>query len=173
MWEILLTLLILLLSILWWMASKQPCSPVADEEERVKFLLTLLVESRWSGLTYKLLHRHRHHRGLMNADVPMAAEPAAAAVAVALPALPLLPVDPLIPPLERPAMEEPAMAQPAAEPPEIPQTANTPLCPHCGHPMVMRRTRRSHGLVWGCAAHPQCRGTRRPGDRGDEPQQQP
>ena len=84
MWDILLTLLILLLSILWWRASKQPCSPVANEEERVKFLLTLLVESRWSGLTYKLLYRHRHHRGLTSADDPLDDDRAAAVSVVAL-----------------------------------------------------------------------------------------
>ena len=163
-------------------------------DERAKFLLTMLVESRWSGLTYKLLHRHRHHRGLMNADVPMAAEPAAAAVAVALPALPLLPVDPLIPPLERPAMEEPAMEQPAAEqprpamaPPAMEQPAgeqpefprwrqgppDIPLCPECARLMRMKRNRRNGGLFWGCMAYPEGRGTRRPGDRVDEQQQQP
>ena len=123
MWDILLTLLILilnslwwiagkLLDVLWWMTSRQPCSPVVSEEERVKFLLTLLVESRWSGLTYKLLYRHRHHRGLTSADGPLAANRAAAASDVT----PQL---------------------------EIPPTAGVPRCPRCDQPMLMRRNRRT------------------------------
>ena len=151
-------------------AGNKPCPPVTDQ--RVKFLLTMLVESRWSGLTYKLLHRHRHHRGLMNAGVPVAADPAAAAVVVGPPAPPLPAVDLPIPPnMEQPAMEQPAMEQPAAAPPEIPPTANIPLCPQCGRPMLMRRNRRNHGLFWGCVAYPGCRGTRRPGDTGYDQRQ--
>ena len=174
MWEILLTLLILLLSILWWMASNQPCSTVTDEEERVKFLLTLLVESRWSGLTYKLLYRHRHHRGLTSADDPSAADRAAAASGVAPTALTSPAVDRQV---VRRRRTPPSNVQPV-EQPEIPPTiildpgastsmAAIPLCPQCNQLMRMKHNRRNGGLFWGCMAYPVCKGTRRPGDPGD------
>ena len=31
-------------------------------------------------------------------------------------------------------------------------------CPDCGGPMVSRKS--AHGVFWGCAAFPTCRGTR-------------
>ena len=169
MWDILLPLLIVLLSILWWMASKQPCSPVTDEEERVKFLLTLLVESRWSGLTYKLLYRHRHHRGLTSADDPLVADRAAAASVVAPPAQtsPAVYRQVVLSSSSSSRRTPPNNVQPV-EQPEIPRTAGIPLCPQCNQPMLMRRNRRNLGLFWGCVAYPACRGTRRPGDTGGD-----
>ena len=165
MWDILLTLLILLLRILWWIASKPPCSPVANEEERVKFLLTLLVESRWIGLTYKLLYRHRHHRGLTSADDPLGDNGAAAASVLA--------VDRQVvrrrrTPLSLTLWTDAAWTHAGAEQPEIPPTAGSPLCPRCHQPMQMKRNRMNHGLFWGCVAYPACKGTRRPGDTGDD-----
>ena len=149
------------------MASKQPCSPVTDEEERVKFLLTLLVESRWSGLTYKLLYRHRHHRGLTSAEDPLVVDSAAAASVVARPAQTLPAVDRQLVRSSSSRRTLPSNVQPV-ERPEIPRTAGIPLCPQCNQPMLMRRNRRNLGLFWGCVAYPTCRGTRRPGDTGDD-----
>ena len=86
----LLTLLVVVLSILWqtWRSmSKPPCPPAAEEEGKVKFLLTKLIESRWSGLAFKLLYRRRHRRGLMIADDPLEAGRAAAARARVTPEL--------------------------------------------------------------------------------------
>ena len=77
----LLTLLVVVLSILWqtWRSmSKPPCPPAAEEEEKVKFLLTKLIESRWSELAFKLLYRRLLHLGLMIADDPLEADRAAA-----------------------------------------------------------------------------------------------
>ena len=142
MWEILQALLILLLSILWWMANRKPCQPVTDEEERVKFLLTLLVESRWSGLSYKLLYRHRHHRALTNAD-DLSEDSHAGAVSPSIP---------------------PDNSQ--WDGGWTPRMAVIPTCPVCYLPMLMRRNRTNHGLFWGCAEFPECRGTRRLGDTG-------
>ena len=167
MWDILLALLILLLdilrwiaskllNILWWITSKQPCSSVANGEERVKFLLTLLVESRWSGLTYKLLYRHRHHRGLMSADDPLDDDSAAAASVLA--------ADRQVvrrrrTPLSLTFWTDAAWTHAGA---------GRPLCPRCNQPMQMKRNRMNHGLFWGCVAYPACKGTRRPGDTGDD-----
>ena len=86
----LLTLLVVVLSILWqtWRSmSKPPCPPAAEEEEKVKFLLTKLIESRWSELAFKLLYRRLLHLGLMIADDPPKGDRAAAARAKVTPEL--------------------------------------------------------------------------------------
>ena len=184
MWEVILALLIVLISILWRMASSQRCSPKADEEERVQFLLTMLVESRWSGLTYKLLWRHRLHRGLTSADALTAMDSRAQAASAVVPPMPTSPaVDPFRPHLVHVAVPmgqrlspshnewSAAPAAPLVEQPEIPAAAQIPLCPMCGSQMLRRRNRVNHGAFWGCPAWPMCQGTRRPWDTGDSPQQ--
>ena len=150
--------------------TSQACAPSAEteavEDSRVPFLLTQLIESRWSGLTYKLLYRHRHHRGLTSADDPMAADRAAAASVVVPPA----PTSPAVDLHVGLRLTPPNTVQPV-EQSEIPPTATIPRCPQCGRPMLMRRNRRNHGLFWGCVAYPRCRGTRRPRGTGDEQEQ--
>ena len=145
MWDVILALLVLSLSTLWWVASKLRRPPVTDDEERVKFLLSLLIESRWIGLTYKLLYRHRHHhRGLTSVDDRLEVDYATLAV------------------------DHATAASDVAQLSEIPATAVIPRCPRCNQLMLMRRNRRNHGLFWGCVTYPVCRGTRRPGDTGDD-----
>ena len=161
MWKALLALLTVLLSALWWMTKPGPCSTATDEGEQVKFLLNLLVESRWSGLVYKLLYRRRHCRALTSAAGPSTAGRTADASVRDLP----MPASPLAhQPL--PINELETLGQPV-EQPEIPQAAGIPLCPECKNPMVRRRNRSNHGLLWGCMAYPTCRGTRRPWGTGD------
>ena len=43
------------------------------------------------------------------------------------------------------------------------QPANSPSCPICQHPMVLRRARRGQNAgrqFWGCSKYPSCRGVR-------------
>ena len=190
MWEVLtalLSLLVVIISILWRRMSNQPCS---DEEEmdelsEVKFLLNRLVESRWSSLSYKLLYRHRHHRGHTSADAPLAAGSAAAA-SVSVQTAPTAPAEDrlygpftwnpdvprIAPPCSRWTQTE--IVLPEELPETSPPTRRTPLCPRCERPMIMRRNRTNKGLFWGCVTYPACKGTRqgswRPEDSGDDQQ---
>ena len=171
MWEVLLALLIVLFSILWWMGSRScpPAETEAAEEDRVRFLLGLLIESRWSGLTFKLLYQHHLLRtqlpGLTNADAPTATDGRATTASAAVPPAPTPVVDPggvrLFPPNN-------ALLQPQ---PEIPAAARIPSCPKCGAQMLVRRNRVNRGAFWGCPSWPMCQGTRRPWDTGDSPWQ--
>ena len=177
----LLTLLVVVLSILWqtWRSmSKPPCPPAAEEEEKVKFLLTKLIESRWSELAFKLLYRRLLHLGLMIADNPPKGDRAAAARAKVTPELISLARRSSAIARGQAAAASmgylPLPASPAvdpqvdvrATPPSSP--ASIPFCPQCHKPMLMRRNRTNHGLFWGCCQYPKCQGTRRPWDDGSE-----
>ena len=170
MLEALLALLVVAASFLLRrrMTSNAPCPPTTDEE-RVQFLLTMLVEARWSNLCWKLLWRHRHHRGHMSVvDQTAAGSRAAPASSASATAAPSTAASPAVDPLGLRLF--PANSALLVEQPEIPPAARIPLCPDCGRPMVVRRNRVNHGAFWGCQAWPMCRGTRRPWDTGDDPQ---
>ena len=173
----LLTLLAAFLGTLWlaWRTqSRAPRSAVTedegvfweDEAEIVKFLLTRLIESRWSGITFKLLYRHRHYHGLMSADTPPTGDRAEAARAQ-------------VPELVSTAvargraaassMGYPPISSAGIAPFRLPENdllrpINIPTCPYCRKPMVARRNRTNAGRFWGCSEYPYCRGTRRPHD---------
>ena len=163
------------------MASPQPCPAVTDEEERVKFLLTLLVESRWSALVYKLLYRHRHHRALTSAAGPSVADSAAvASVVLGLGQrsqyVPRGPTAPAVkqPPAVKQRATLPNDVKPVEQlerellaPPPIASEVSVPVCPQCSQLMVMRSNRMNHGIFWGCTGYPKCRGSRRLGPHAD------
>lgn len=44
--------------------------------------------------------------------------------------------------------------------PFVPSTENTPSCPKCGLPMVLRKRKSDGGSFWGCSSYPECRGIR-------------
>ena len=177
MWKALLTLLTVLISSLWRMASPQPCPAVADEEDRVQFLLTLLIESRWSALVYKFLYRHRHHRALTSAD-------SAAVARVVLgrgQSSQYVPRGATAPAVKQPpAVKDRAtllndvklaeavqLGTELLAPPPLASEASVPVCPQCSQKMVMRSNRMNHGIFWGCTGYPKCRGSRRLGPHAD------
>ena len=50
-----------------------------------------------------------------------------------------------------------------ARPSNVTGSSNTPSCPVCSSPMIMRRAKRGSNAgneFWGCSDYPQCKGTR-------------
>ena len=172
---LLVTLLVCFFATLWWMASKRqektcsPCKTQTEEEvDPTLFLLSLLVQSRWNMLAWKLLY-HRHlrlpaARSLLPAgswkEAPTRAKARGAAAAAAM-AAKSRPTNADVPPPRGALVLTAAPMQPG-----IPSGALPPTCPVCEMHMVTRRNRRNGGSFWGCQQWPMCTGTRRPWDTG-------
>ena len=188
MWDILLVLFAgLLIGVCWRTPRKKECPEKAEkaEEDRVlnyqvKFLLKLVIETRWTGLTYKYLFRNRlQFHDPISAGSQLTDIPAATASTVRRRAAKSKAAsskgsssDPPAPPLEQspePLTPKPkTLPAPKKAPPPPPPgwspPPRGPPCPRCEHKMVMRRNARNGGFFWGCLRYPDCRGTRRAHD---------
>ena len=192
MWDILLVLFAgLLIGVCWRTPRKKECPEKAEkaEEDRVlnqqvKFLLQLVIETRWTGLTYKYLFRNRLRlhdpicAGSQLTDIPAETASTVRRRAAKSKAIVVIPKgsssdqwcldahaqqspEPLTPkPKTLPAPKK----APPPPPPGWSPPPRVPPCPRCEHKMAMKRNARTGGLFWGCVRYPDCRGTRRARD---------
>ena len=179
---LLATLLACFLGALWYMSSglrSKSCSPREPQMEAdpTRFLLTLLVQSRWIMMAWKLMfkHRLRLHRGQLpsgpEVTPPSRARTRGAAAMASMPGF--TSADAPAPQGTRAASADasqptpPPRVDPVHVQPEIPNNELLARCPTCGSVMIVRRNHHTHGSFWGCPQWPMCKGTHSPWDLGD------